>query len=100
MRVQAFITGLAGPTLAADERAFVRDAAPWGLILFKRNVETPEQVRRLVGDFRAAAGRDDAPALIDQEGGRVQRLGPPHWPIYPRGADYGRAYAHDRQPRS
>jgi beta-N-acetylhexosaminidase len=88
----AFITGLAGATLSAEERAFLRDAAPWGLILFKRNIQTPDQVIRLVGEARASVGRDDVPVLVDQEGGRVQRLGPPHWPVYPAGAAYGRLY--------
>ena len=92
---RAFITGLPGLALTAEERAFLRDAAPWGLILFRRNIETPEQVRRLVAELRDAVGRD-APVLIDQEGGRVQRLGPPHWPTYPPGAVYGRIYDRDR----
>jgi beta-N-acetylhexosaminidase len=91
----AFITGLAGPALTPQERAFLRDASPWGLILFKRNVETPDQVRRLIAEAREAAG-SRLPVLIDQEGGRVQRLGPPHWPPYPPGAAYGALY--DRDP--
>src|SRR5262249_35835477 len=85
-----------GPAITADERAFLRATAPWGLILFKRNVETPDQVKSLVGEFRGVVGRADAPVLIDQEGGRVQRLGPPQWPAYPPGAAYGRL--HDRNP--
>jgi beta-N-acetylhexosaminidase len=96
MTASAFITGLAGQAIGADERAFLREAAPWGLILFKRNVDTPAQVAALVSEFRAIVGRDDAPVLIDQEGGRVQRLGLPHWPAYPPGAAYGRLY--DRDP--
>ena len=92
MAARAFITGLEGMTLAPAERAFLRDADPWGLILFRRNADTPDQVRRLVDNFRAAVGRADAPVLIDQEGGRVQRLGPPHWPKYPAGALYGALY--------
>jgi len=96
MTALAFITGLAATALSADERAFCHDASPWGLIIFKRNVETPEQTRRLVASFRDAVGRADAPVLVDQEGGRVQRLGPPHWPAYPAGAEYGRLY--DRDP--
>src|SRR5262249_35921473 len=80
--------------LRAEERNFVRDAEPWGLILFKRNVESPEQVRRLTSAVREVLA--DVPILIDQEGGRVQRLGPPHWPVYPPGAAYGRVY--DRDP--
>ena len=77
--MRAFITGLAGTELSEEERAFLRDAQPWGFILFKRNVTHAEQVRRLIDDVRATLGRA-APVLIDQEGGRVQRLGPPHWP--------------------
>ena len=94
MTVRAFITGLAGTELTPAERAFVRESAPWGLIVFKRNVETPAQVGRLAASFREAAGRDAA-VLVDQEGGRVQRLGPPHWPAYPPGASYGRIYDWD-----
>lgn len=95
MTARAFITGLAGPALAADERAFLREAAPFGLILFTRNVESPEQVRRLVDSAREAIG-EAAPCLIDQEGGRVQRLRPPHWRLYPPGAVYGRIFDRDR----
>jgi beta-N-acetylhexosaminidase len=74
----ATIFGCAGPQLLAAERAFYRDADPFGFILFARNVETPDQLRRLTGDLRDAVGRD-APVLVDQEGGRVQRLRAPHW---------------------
>jgi beta-N-acetylhexosaminidase len=81
--------------LTEPERSFLREADPWGLIVFKRNVETPDQLRGLVADFRAAVGRADAPVLVDQEGGRVQRLGPPHWPSYPAGAQYGRIWERD-----
>jgi len=95
MAVRAFITGLAGTALSPAERAFVREHEPWGFIIFKRNVETPSQLRRLIGAVREAAGRN-VPVLVDQEGGRVQRLGPPHWPSYPPGAAYGRRY--DRNP--
>ncbi|HYZ45375.1 MAG TPA: beta-N-acetylhexosaminidase [Xanthobacteraceae bacterium] len=91
MAVRAFITGLAGTTLSPAERAFVREREPWGFIIFKRNVETPSQLRRLIGAVREVAGRN-VPVLVDQEGGRVQRLGPPHWPSYPPGAAYGRLY--------
>jgi beta-N-acetylhexosaminidase len=94
MAAHAFIAGLSGAAITPQERAFLRDAQPWGLILFKRNVETPEQVRRLVEDARSALG-STVPVLIDQEGGRVQRLGPPHWPSYPPGAAYGRLYQRD-----
>jgi beta-N-acetylhexosaminidase len=85
----ACILGCRGPVLAVDERAFFAETAPWGFILFGRNVETPHQVRGLVASLREAVGRD-APVLIDQEGGRVQRLRPPHWPLYPPGRAYGR----------
>lgn len=72
------IFGCAGPRLEPDEARFFAQAQPWGFILFARNVEDPAQVRALTEDLRAAVGRA-APVLIDQEGGRVQRLGPPHW---------------------
>jgi beta-N-acetylhexosaminidase len=92
MSTRAFITGVSGLELNADERAFMATERPWGFILFKRNVETPEQVALLVRELRASVGDPDAPVLIDQEGGRVQRLGPPHWPVYPPGAVFGALY--------
>ena len=79
---RAVIFGCAGTTLSADERRFFADADPYGFILFRRNVADPAQVRALVAELRAAVGRD-APILIDQEGGRVARLVPPHWPALP-----------------
>ncbi|WP_424631255.1 beta-N-acetylhexosaminidase [Bradyrhizobium sp. SYSU BS000235] len=95
MTVQAFITGVSGLVLTDDERAFLRAHPPWGFILFKRNVESPAQVAALVQELRAIAGRPDAPVLIDQEGGRVQRLSPPHWPVYPPGAIFSVLYDQD-----
>ena len=92
---RAFIAGCSGTTLTPDEAAFFRDAAPWGFILFKRNIDHPEQVRALCDALRETVGRSDAPILIDQEGGRVQRMGPPHWPKYPAGSAYGRVHAND-----
>jgi beta-N-acetylhexosaminidase len=92
----AFIAGVAGLVLTAEERAFLRAAEPWGFILFRRNVDTPAQVRDLVAALRETVGRADAPVLIDQEGGRVQRLGPPHWPKYPPGAAFARLYENDK----
>jgi len=92
MNSRAFITGVSGLELDAKEREFIRNARPWGFILFKRNIETPEQVALLVRQLRKEAGEPDAPVLIDQEGGRVQRLGPPHWPVYPPGAVFGALY--------
>jgi beta-N-acetylhexosaminidase len=89
---RAFITGIAGTELRAEEREFIAAAQPWGFILFKRNVDHPSQVAKLTAELRAVVGDDDAPVLIDQEGGRVQRLGPPNWPVYPPGAAFGRLY--------
>jgi beta-N-acetylhexosaminidase len=96
MAARAFITGLEGLTLTGAERAFLREAQPWGLILFTRNIQDRNQVSDLVREALHEAGRD-APVLIDQEGGRVQRLGPPHWPAYPPGAAYGRIYDRDAE---
>ncbi len=104
--IRACILGCSGPVLLAEEAAFFAESRPWGFILFARNVETPRQVRKLVADLRSTVGREDAPVLIDQEGGRVQRLGPPHWRPYPTGRAYagagegvarlgGRLIAHD-----
>jgi beta-N-acetylhexosaminidase len=90
MTARAFIVGCSGLAITPDERAFFRDADPCGFILFKRNIEGPEQVRALTGSLRDSVGRDDAPILIDQEGGRVQRMGPPHWHRYPPGRAYSR----------
>ena len=89
MSLSACILGCSGPILTPEEAAFFREARPWGFILFARNVETPDQVRRLTASLREVDGRPDAPILIDQEGGRVQRLRPPHWPSYPPGRAYG-----------
>lgn len=94
MAARAFITGLSGLTISANERAFLREAQPWGLIIFKRNVRTPQQVIELTSSFRDILGWP-APVLVDQEGGRVQRLGPPYWPAYPPGAIYGAVYDRD-----
>jgi beta-N-acetylhexosaminidase len=96
MNTRAFITGVSGLELTLAEREFIRIAQPWGFILFKRNIETPAQVTLLVTELRKEIGSPDAPVLIDQEGGRVQRLGPPHWPVYPPGAVFGALYEIDR----
>ncbi|GBD47949.1 beta-N-acetylhexosaminidase [Methylopila sp. Yamaguchi] len=95
MPARAFIVGCTGLALTADERAFLRDAEPWGLILFGRNVGAPGQIRALVAEFRDAVGRADAPVLIDQEGGRVQRIRPPLALSHPPAARYGELYARD-----
>ncbi len=76
--------------LTQEERAFFADVRPWGFILFRRNVDNPDQVLRLTSDLRESVGWD-APVLVDQEGGRVQRLGPPHWCKYPPGEAYLKA---------
>jgi len=88
----AIIFGCAGTSLTAEERDFFRAADPLGFILFARNVETPDQVRSLVAQLRQSVGRTDAPVLIDQEGGRVARLKPPHWPARPPAAFFGELY--------
>ncbi|MEW6644416.1 MAG: beta-N-acetylhexosaminidase [Pseudomonadota bacterium] len=95
MSSRAFITGVSGLVLTADERAFLRAERPWGFILFKRNIDTPSQVADLVSELRRSVDDEEAPVLIDQEGGRVQRLGPPHWPVYPPGAAFAALYGAD-----
>ncbi|MBS0550564.1 MAG: beta-N-acetylhexosaminidase [Proteobacteria bacterium] len=92
---RATILGCVGPDLTADERAFFRDADPLGFILFARNVDTPERTRRLVEELRSCVARADAPVLIDQEGGRVARLRPPHWRKAPPARLLGDLYARD-----
>ena len=86
--MRAFVSGCRALKLEADERAFLRESDPWGLILFRRNVESRAQVKALTEDFRSLVGRADAPVLIDQEGGRVQRLRPPEWADIPAAARF------------
>lgn len=93
--MQPLFLGLAGLALNDDERALFRAANPAGYILFKRNVDSPDQVRALTQSLRDLAGRD-VPILIDQEGGRVARLRPPHWPEFPTGERFGLLY--DKAP--
>lgn len=95
MTAKAFISGCGGTALTADELSFFRDERPWGLILFKRNVGTAEAVCDLVAAFRDALGDPDRPVLIDQEGGRVQRIGPPIWPSRPAARYSGDLFAKD-----
>jgi beta-N-acetylhexosaminidase len=92
---RAFISGCSGPSLTPDEIAFFREADPWGLILFRRNIGSPDEVLRLTSAFRDAVGRTEAPVLVDQEGGRVQRLAPPHWQAYPSARRLGGLHAND-----
>ena len=93
--LSAFITVCSGTQLTRDEWRFFQDARPAGLILFQRNCETPEQVAALVASFRDAVGRDNLLLLVDQEGGRVQRLKPPHWRALPPAAAFGALYRDD-----
>ena len=89
--------GMSGPVLTADEVALFRASDPAGYIVFKRNCIDPEQLLALTDALRDLAGRD-VPILIDQEGGRVARLQPPHWPVFPPGAVFGTLF--DRAPFS
>ena len=86
------IFGLSGLTLTPDETAFFAAVEPAGYILFKRNIDTRAQVRALTDRLRALSGRDDVPILIDQEGGRVARMGPPEWPAFPAGPAFDALY--------
>jgi beta-N-acetylhexosaminidase len=95
--LRAFISGCEGSALSDAERAFFGSAKPCGLILFKRNCHSPSQVRALVSAFHEAIGEPGALVLVDQEGGRVQRLGPPHWPAYPPAAHIARTFARTPQ---
>lgn len=85
---RAFICGCEGEALTDSERRFFGESLPWGFILFQRNISTPERTFRLVQSLREAVGRD-APVLVDQEGGRVARLRPPHWDEYPPAKRFG-----------
>ena len=90
------IIGLSGKRLKKSESIFLRDANPWGVILFKRNVETPDQLRKLTSDIRDAMGRNTL-IFVDQEGGRVQRLRAPHWRAFPSGDEYAALYRNNRE---
>lgn len=92
------IFGLSGLSLTDDERAFFREADPAGYILFGRNVENRQQVRALTDELRALHGRDRTFICIDQEGGRVARMKPPHWQAYPSGEAFDRLW--DTAPAS
>lgn len=94
----AAIFGLSGPALSEDERAFFRAADPAGYILFARNCRDRAQLRALTDSLRDLSGREDLPILIDQEGGRVARLGPPEWPAFPAAASFAELY--ERAPMS
>lgn len=81
-----------GPHLSEEEKSFFKDINPWGFILFQRHCQTPDQVRALIDDLKNCVGRDILPILIDEEGGRVQRLKPPHWRPFPCGRVFGDIY--------
>ena len=90
--MQAAIYGLAGIELTAEERGFFRDAKPAGYILFRRNIESRQQLRALTDAIRDLEGHDEVPILIDQEGGRVARMRPPEWPSFPSGEAFDQLY--------
>lgn len=93
-RPLAAIFGCEGARLSDRERAFFREASPCGFELFQRNCDSPDQIRALIDELRAAVGREDTLILIDQEGGRVRRLKPPHWPDHPSAGRVGATAAH------
>ena len=86
----AAIFGCGGVRLTDEERAFFKKTQPWGFIVFARNIESPDQLRALTADLRACVDHDDLPILIDQEGGRVARMRPPHWRAYPNGEAFAK----------
>src|SRR3954453_23848234 len=90
--MRAAIYGLAGLELSDGERAFLRDAEPAGIIIFRRNCEDGDQLLRLTDSLRELSGRDDLPILIDQEGGRVARMKPPAWPAFPAAEAFAKLY--------
>ena len=94
---KAFISGCKGLSLTSDEISFFRDERPWGFILFGRNIGEAPQIADLTASMRDAIGRPDAPVLIDQEGGRVQRIRPPVADQYPNAAALGEIYRRDRE---
>ena len=100
MDSKAFISGCAGTELSEDEIRFFRDEKPWGFIIFARNIEDRQQVSHLCAQMRECVGRSNAPILIDEEGGRVQRLRPPHWQSNPPGRVLGKLYEQDREKGS
>jgi len=94
---RSFITGVAGIELTAAEREALSAFRPAGLILFARNIRSREQVRALVAAFKAAAGTERLLVLVDQEGGRVQRLKPPVASLLPPAAAYAAHFQGDRE---
>jgi beta-N-acetylhexosaminidase len=97
MPLSASILDSEGTTLTPDEKAFFKDVNPYGFILFARHCGSPEEVKRLVGELKSLTGRDRLPILIDQEGGRVARLKPPHWRKYPPASVFADMALTDRE---
>ncbi len=95
--LSAVIFDTEGTTLTSEEKAFFRDINPFGYILFARHCTSPEDVKRLIGELKSLSGRDRLPVLIDQEGGRVARLKPPHWPKYPPAGVFATMASADRE---
>lgn len=91
------ILGMLGTSLSADEAAFFKELNPYGFILFARNCESPAQIRSLIDSLKNAVGREPLPILIDQEGGRVARLKPPHWPAFPTAEKLASIYRKDKE---
>lgn len=96
MSPRAFICGLSGTELTEEERLFVDHAEPWGIILFARNIRDAAQVRSLIDEVRGLLGRGDMPVLVDQEGGRVQRVKPPLADLHPPPSSYAKLFKEDR----
>lgn len=92
MAMQAAIYGIEGLTLSANERAFLRDSDPAGVIIFRRNCADPAQLLALTDALRDLLGRDDLAILIDQEGGRVARMRPPEWQAFPAAERFDTLY--------
>ena len=98
--IKAVIFGCSGPKLLPEEFDFFRRVNPLGFILFSRNVVSPEQLKVLTADLRRCVGREDAPILIDQEGGRVQRMKAPHWKVLPAANTYGILYDEGKESQA
>ncbi len=96
MRISPIIFGCKSTRLSDEEKAFYRAVQPWGFILFSRNVDTPDQVSALVEEMKSCVDHDDVAVLVDQEGGRVRRLRPPHWAEYHSAEVIGGHYKQDK----
>ncbi len=97
MGCNSIIFGCESHRLTGWEKGFFSEINPYGFILFARNCDTPEQIKNLISELRELSGRDDLPVLVDQEGGRVARLRPPHWRRTPPAAVFGKLYETDQE---